>query len=149
MEIRKAKLEDLDMLVDNRLEFVTSIRKIENEEQLRLDTKEYLISHLNSDSLLYYICLEEEKIVSSCLLCIYNTIPTPSSLNGKRGLLLNVYTLKGYRRRGLASKVITQLIQEAKKLEVSRIQLDYTEDGLPLYESLGFKKLDHEMGITL
>ena len=149
MEIRKAGFEDLDMLVDNRLEFVTSIRKIENIEQLRQDTKNYLSKHLNGDSLLYYICLDDNKIVSSCLLCIYDTIPTPSSLNGRRGLLLNVYTIEAYRRRGLASKVITQTIAEAKKREVSKIQLDYTDDGYPLYKSLGFKKLEREMELKL
>ena len=32
---------------------------------------------------------------------------------------------------------------------VEQIELDYTEDGFPLYQSLGFKKLEHQMALSL
>jgi ribosomal protein S18 acetylase RimI-like enzyme len=83
------------------------------------------------------------------LLCINQTIPTPSSLNGKSGLLLNVYTIEGYRRRGIAKKLIGQLIDEARKKKLSKILLDYTDDGFSLYQSLGFQKLEREMCLYL
>jgi hypothetical protein len=99
MEIRLATYDDIEMLVDNRMEFVTSIRNIANEAEFRKETKKYLENHIEDGSMFFYICVEEGKIISSCLLCINQTIPTPSSLNGKSGLLLNVYTIEGYRRK--------------------------------------------------
>ncbi len=149
MDIRKAKLSDIDMLADNRLEFICSIRNIEDKEEFRARTKEYLRKHLEDNSVISYIALDNEKIVASCILCIYETLPIPSCLNGKTGLLLNVYTLKDYRRQGLAYSLLEKLIDEARQLGVGKIRLDYTDDGYPLYKKLGFEKLEREMALKL
>lgn len=149
MDIRKAKLSDIDMLVDNRLEFVCSIRTIANKEEFRIRTREYLQKHLEDDSLLSYIAVDDGKIIASCILCIYETLPIPSCLSGKTGLLLNVNTLKEYRRQGLAYCLLTKLIGEAKLLGVGKILLDYTDDGYPLYKKIGFEELDREMVLKL
>ena len=149
MEIRKVKLSDIDMLVDNRLQFVCSIRNIADRDEFRMNTREYAKKHLEDNSLIAFIAMDNGKIVSSCILCIYETLPVPSCLNGKIGLLLNVYTLKDYRHQGLSYSLLTQLIEEAKLLEVGKIQLDYTEDGYHLYKKIGFEKLDREMVLKL
>lgn len=149
MDIRRAKLSDIDMLTDNRLEFVCSIRNIENIEKFRTKTREYLQKHIEDDSLISYIAVDEGKIVSTCILCVYETLPTPSCLSGRTGLLLNVYTLDAYRRQGLAYNLISMIIEEAKKLGVGKINLDYTDAGYPLYKKLGFKELDREMVLKL
>ncbi len=149
MDIRKVNLSDIDMLVQNRLEFVHSIRKIDDKEAFKRLTKEYFQKYLEDNSILSFVALDNGKIVSSCILCIYQTLPTPSCLSGKTGLLLNVYTLKDYRRKGLAYKLLSLLIEEAKGLGLGKIQLDYTDDGYQLYKKLGFKELDREMVLKL
>lgn len=149
MVIRRACLADLDKLVENRLEFVSSICDISKKAEFKSRTREYLQRHLEGDTLLAFITENNGKIIASCILCIYDTLPTPSCLNGKSGLLLNVYTLKEYRRQGLAYRLLTQLIEEARRLEVKKIQLDYTDEGYPLYKKLGFEKLEREMVLKL
>lgn len=149
MEIRKAILTDINMLAENRLEFICTIRDIENKEDFFISTQSYLKNHLVDDSIISYIAVDDEKIVSSCILCIYDTLPIPSCLNGKAGLLLNVYTLKEYRHQGLAYTLLSKLIDEAKQRGVGKIHLDYTDDGYPLYKKLGFTELDREMVLKL
>ena len=149
MQIRKANSSDIDLLIDNRLEFVCSIKNIADPHQFRESTKLYIQRHFDDDSLISYIALDDDTIVASCILCIYETLPTPDCLNGKCGLLLNVYTLINYRRQGLALELLKRLIEEAKQLGVGKIQLDYTQDGYPLYVKLGFKKSDKEMALNL
>lgn len=149
MEFRKATAEDLSLLIDTRMAFVESIAKIENPAAFKAATEQYFAAHLNDGSLFSYICVETGKILSSCLLCVYTTVPIPSALSGKSGLLLNVYTVKEHRRKGLAKKLILMLIEEARRMGVSKIMLDYTEDGLPLYQSLGFIKSDDHMEMKL
>lgn len=63
--------------------------------------------------------------------------------------MLNVYTLEAYRHQGLAYDLLTKLIEEAKRLGVGKIQLDYTDDGYPLYKKIGFVELDREMILKL
>ena len=72
MKIRKAKISDTDELVDNRLEFICYIRNIENRNDFKIYTREYIKKHLNDDSLLAFIAIDNGKIVSSCILCIYD-----------------------------------------------------------------------------
>lgn len=93
----------------------------------------------------------KNRIVSSCMAFIFHTVPKSSSPKGINAELLNVYTIKEYRRKGYAEKLISMLIQEVKNLGVEKIVLDYTDMGLPLYGKFGFttshKLLDEPFGI--
>ena len=51
---------------------------------------------------------------------------------------MNVYTRDEYRRQGVARKLVTMLINEAKERGVTEISLDATDMGKPLYITLGF-----------
>ena len=51
---------------------------------------------------------------------------------------MNVYTLPGHRRRGYASALVERIIADARQMELSYLELKATEDGLPLYQKLGF-----------
>lgn len=42
MELRKANLNDLDNLVENRIEFINSIAKIDNIDEFKIHTRRYL-----------------------------------------------------------------------------------------------------------
>ncbi|MDE7289428.1 MAG: GNAT family N-acetyltransferase, partial [Oscillospiraceae bacterium] len=52
----------------------------------------------------------------------------------------NVYTLPNYRRRGLAKRVMQELLSDAEKLRLDFVDLKATKDGYHLYETLGFKE---------
>lgn len=156
MEIRRATKADIDKMVENRMEFVQQIRTVKDATVLRGKIKEYLEANLGNEEnhhdnskFISYLALDQGKIVSSCMLSIYEILPTASCVNGKTGLLLNVYTVDGYRRQGLAHQLLTKLIQDAKAQGVSKILLDYTDDGHPLYQKLGFKELDRQMELKL
>ena len=46
------------------------------------------------------------------------------------------------RRKGCAKTIMESLLSEAKKMEISVIELKATEDGTPLYRSVGFMEDD-------
>src|SRR5258708_34868818 len=50
-----------------------------------------------------------------------------------------VLTNSPYRHRGFARTLVLQAIQQADKLGVESLKLDATDQGQPLYESLGFR----------
>lgn len=69
---------------------------------------------------------------------------------GIKGTLLNVLTYHKYRRKGIATKVINKVIEEAKAVGVSHINLYATSDGKYLYEKMGFKESSYTaMGLRL
>jgi len=145
MELRRAKREDLEQFVENRLEFVTLIRKIEHPDEFCSRTKAYLEEHIDKEDLVIFIAVDQEKIVSSCMTCTFQTAPLPSCPTGKMAELLNVYTRSAYRRKGLAEKLIRMLLAELKENNVEKVILEYTEAGFPLYQKLGFTEVGHQM----
>lgn len=57
----------------------------------------------------------------------------------QRGNILNVYTERPYRRRGLARRLMEVTLEWCRKQEIPVVILHASAEGRPLYESLGFK----------
>lgn len=80
------------------------------------------------------------NVISTAFLAISEKPVNPSFITGKTGTLLNVFTYPEYHRMGFATKLVCHIIDEAKQLGVSSINLSATQEGKPLYEKLGFTK---------
>ena len=72
----------------------------------------------------------------------------PVFLNGKTGMMLNVYTSAEYRLRGIATKVMEAVLEEAKRQELVYIELLATPAGRKVYEKMGFFENIPENGKT-
>lgn len=149
MEFRRATKADVEAFVDVRIEFVTQIRTIADVDDFRARTLEYMTDHIETDDLLVYLAVEDGEIVSSCMASLYRTPPVPSCRTGRTAELLNVYTKQEFRRRGIAEQLIRMLFTQLQACGVEKVLLDYTEDGLPLYQKLGFSLLPHQMELKL
>jgi ribosomal protein S18 acetylase RimI-like enzyme len=76
-------------------------------------------------------------------------IPTPGNLSGKIGYVLNVVTVPQYRRRGIARRITQTALAWLVEQGIQRVELHTSDDGLPLYESLGFKPTTNEMRLEM
>ncbi len=149
MEFRRAAKEDAERFADVRMEFIQQIRTLANPNDFREKTLAYLKEHIESDDLLVYLAVEDGAIVSSCMASLYQTPPVPSCPTGHTADLLNVYTKREFRLRGLAEQLTRMLFVQLRQRGVEKVLLDYTEDGLPLYQKLGFVELTHQMELKL
>ena len=57
---------------------------------------------------------------------------------GRQGLVLNVYTEPAFRRRGLARRLMQEILAWAREERLDSLVLHAAPDGRPLYEQLGF-----------
>lgn len=89
------------------------------------------------------------KIIGCASMSYITIMPTYEHPTGKRAFLMNVYVNKNYRRQGIAQKMITILIEEAKERGCSEISLDATQAGRPVYKTLGFCDNDEAMILNL
>ena len=64
--------------------------------------------------------------------------PGPGNLSGRIGYIMNVVTLPGYRRRGVARRIMQAMIKWLAEQGVQNMSLHATEPGRPLYRELGF-----------
>jgi GNAT superfamily N-acetyltransferase len=140
MVIRKATIEDLDILIKLRLDYLLADRGSltpDEENAIRSQLAIYYPKHINND-FIAILAEKDNNILSTAFLAISEKPANPAFITGKTGTLLNVLTYPEYRRRGIATKVISKIIDEAKQLGVSSIELSATQEGKPVYEKLGF-----------
>ncbi|AIQ28794.1 hypothetical protein P40081_11875 [Paenibacillus sp. FSL P4-0081] len=113
------------------------------------ETYAYIQENLANGRLVCYIATEQDRIISIAVMSTYEVLPTVSNPSGKKGYLYNVHTAAAFRRQGLFTRVLHTLIEEAERLGIAEIFLDYTADGRMLYEKLGFKHLEKEMVLKI
>lgn len=149
IEIRTAVRDDILDIMERRIEFVFEVMGRKTPPELRETTIEYLENHINNDSLVCYVAAEDHKIISLVILCVYQVIPKLRNRTGKVGYVFNVYTLQEYRGRGLATELMTRVIETAQRMDVKEICLIAEEKAIPLYQRLGFTCVDREMVLNL
>ena len=144
MNIEKARTGDIEALVKMRLSYLVEDNGSLDAQDFAAIKKElpgYFQAHLGKD-LFVYVIRDRQNIVSCAFLLIVEKPMSPAFINGRTGMVLNVYTCPSYRRKGCAKKIMEALLAEAKKMKISVIELKATEEGYPLYRSVGFED-DH------
>ncbi len=147
MEIRKAGLKDLDVLFEQRVEFLREMRNHETEpsEEFKKSTYDFIKEHLENDTLVAWVAEENGTIISLAMVTYYSVLPMTSNPNGSFGYIQNVFTDPSYRKQGIASILLKQMIEDAGSRDVGRLYLSATDMGKPVYEKLGFELLTQDM----
>lgn len=83
--------------------------------------------------------------IACATLCFKRCIPTLGHPTGRRGHIMNVYTAEGYRRQGIARRLMLALHAEAERRGLTEITLDATDEGRLLYTALGYRPSDECM----
>lgn len=63
----------------------------------------------------------------------------PRDAQPRRPMIVNIYTEPAYRRRGLARRLMTAMLDWLRQEGYGTVSLHASDFGRPLYESLGFK----------
>ena len=140
MTVEKARTKDIEALVKMRLSYLIEDNgslDAQDLEAIKRELPGYFQAHLGKD-LFVYVVRDGQTIVSCAFLLTVEKPMSPAFINGKTGKVLNVYICTSYRRKGCAKLIMEALLSEAKKMEISVIELKATEDGYPLYRSVGF-----------
>lgn len=83
------------------------------------------------------------EIVAGAGIQVRKLLPRPLEGNtgvriGPEAIVLNVYTERAWRRRGIAERLMQQVIDWARTHRMARLVLHASPDGRALYERLGF-----------
>lgn len=138
LEIRRARLEDAEVLVDLRARMMYSIDLTENRGSWLESTLNYFTQGLGNDSILGFVATVDHQVVASAMAEIRTTVPSPRKPTGRIAYLHTVATLPTFRRRGVSRDLLRQLVETLSGYQVDALELHATNQGLPLYEQLGF-----------
>lgn len=149
MEYRVTDANDIDMLMDVRLSMLRIVNDLPAEyifdDELVASSRRYFLEGDQTT----VVAVNDGRCVACASVSYIEIMPTFSHSSGKRAHLMNVYTEKDYRRRGIARQLVNMLIEDARVHGATEISLDATESGRPLYESMGFKASEECMVIDI
>ena len=89
--------------------------------------------------LIAFVARAEGRLVAAAYLLIIEKPANPFLPNGYDSEVLSVYTEEKYRGRGICTKLMSNMIEYAKKHHICRIDLMATDEGYPIYKKLGFE----------
>jgi GNAT superfamily N-acetyltransferase len=153
VNIRKCKIGDMELIVRLRLEFLKEagyFKKSTNAEELFHELEQYIKFHINND-LFFWVAEIETATVSIGALSLWEKLPVyAEKQNGSRvGYVSNMYTIPEYRRKGIASNIVNEIVKYAKSIGMIKIMLHALEDGKGVYKNLGFTASESFMEMKL
>ncbi len=130
--------EDMELLMSSRLEMLKVVNGLDANHKFSDEIIRCSEEYFRNGDHTTVLAMAGDRVIGCATICYMYIMPTYSHPTGKRAHLMNVYTNKEWRRHGIAMKMVSMLIDEARKRGVTEISLDATKDGRPLYNNLGF-----------
>jgi len=153
LECRPAGGADVGALVDLRIDFMRIVKDLspEGEAAWRSELFARFAADLESGELAAWVCLVGGAVVAASGLArpASSEVRAELALRPGEALILNMYTIPAYRRRGIGSRLLALAVEEARALGVAALRLQSTDDGRPIYERAGFRDSGRDMALTL
>lgn len=139
------RLYDISTILDWRREVIENVFGLVPSDELMETNRRYYETHTSDDTCLSFIALAKGNAAGCGALCLTEELPSPDNASGRCGYFMNIYVRKSYREQGVAHAIVKKLIEEARKRNCGKIYLETTDDGRPVYASLGFVDLPDMM----
>jgi len=143
LKIQKIGVEDIPLLVEYRLVYLSELQGLQNEDLeylLKNDLELYFRKSMKEGRFFAIYAELEGKILSFGGMVI-KEIPGDSRKSSYlEGDILNMYTVPEARRQGVSSVILEHLIAEAKLMGISKVALHTSKDGEILYRKFGFSE---------
>jgi GNAT superfamily N-acetyltransferase len=141
MKYRTANESDVVALAEMRWEF-----QIEGNDSPPIVSKtefvevcsDFLRQGLIQKNWVYWIAELEGEIVSHIFVQRVRGVPRPFWLNNAYGYVSNVYTKPAYRRQGIGTELMQQVLNWARHQEIDVLIVSISEESITFYERAGF-----------
>jgi GNAT superfamily N-acetyltransferase len=148
-EVRRATAADTATLARHRVSMFRDMGSVEPSlEQEFLDAAATHIREAMTNGE-YFAWLahpvgEPQRILGGGGVQLRRLLPRPEEgskrlLIGREAVVLNVYVERDARRRGVARRIMEAIVAWVPSTDAVRLVLHASEEGRPLYESMGFK----------
>ncbi len=150
--LRKAILDDIDKLIEFRIEFLKEIQDFPPDKEIEIFQKylkEFFIDKMKSNEFIAWLAESDNEIIATSGLSFLQKPPHFINITGKFAYIMNMYTKPEWRRKGIGSELLEKLLDEIKKHSIESVVLHATPYGRRLYEKYGFKENDGDKEMIL
>jgi GNAT superfamily N-acetyltransferase len=146
--VRLATTQDADVLARHRAEMFKDMGELPAAlyDPLIHAARAYFSAAIPEGRYVAWVAESREppgEIVGGAGLQLRELLPRPHRagdrlLRGPQALILNVFTEQRWRRRGVAARLMEELLRWARDKGIESIVLHASAQGRPLYDRLGF-----------
>lgn len=112
----------------------------EPNQDIDRELHDFFHNKMSDGSLIEWIVEDHGEIIATGAIIFYEFPPSYTNKSGKKAYITNMYTKENYRGQGIATKLLTKLVEEARIAGVSKIWLGASILGKPVYQKFGFQE---------
>jgi GNAT superfamily N-acetyltransferase len=134
--------EDVNLLAEHRKKMWLDIHpEYENEVRaMEKRTKRWIRDQLSKGSLVGLVVRTADgEVVGTGCIWLREEQPRPTSMRLVVPYLMSMYTVKKFRRQGVASLIVKGALKWCRKKNYDRVVLHSSKEGRSVYERLGFE----------
>ncbi len=150
--IRDAYLRDIDHIVEFRMRLLFELGKVKHEKgtaKLQDATRSYFINKIQAGEFRVWIAESSGKMIGMTCIQFIEHPPVYENIDGIEAHVMDVYTEKEWRGKGIATAVLNRVIEHAREKKAKRIVLNTLGSDKRIYENLGFDSISGEMELIL
>ncbi len=149
--VRRATVDDIDLISRQRIAMFHDMGFKDDSALDRMDdaftmwlTNKITVGLYQG----WFMMTGDGQVAAGAGLWLNEWLPHPYDARTIRGYILNVYTVPEHRKRGLARRLVEQILDYCREHDVRVVALHASDEGRSIYESLGFAE-SNEMRIHL
>lgn len=142
------QITDIDSLMSWRAEVIEHVFGQVPDSDLLHANREYYVRHIADGTHIAVVAFVDGVGVGCGSICLTEELPSPDNPLGRCAYLMNIYVREPYRSHGTGHEIVKFLIQKSIDANCGKIYLETTDDGRPVYRSLGFEDMPDMMKLT-
>jgi GNAT superfamily N-acetyltransferase len=151
---RRASISDVGTLIDYRVRFLNELDNHPEDEEtkiLRKSLQGYFSRAIPSNDFIAWLAEYDGRVVGTSGMAVWEIPARYGGLeSGKAGYILNMYTVPEARGKGICTRLLRKLIEEATAIGLRYLHLHAATDGMSIYRKAGFVEPDHpELKLTI
>ncbi|MFX1304976.1 MAG: GNAT family N-acetyltransferase [Promethearchaeota archaeon] len=150
--LRKANPNDIDKLIEFRVEFLKEVQESPSDreiEKFRKILNEFFLDKMKSNEFIAWLAESDKEVIATSGLSFLQKPPHFINMTGKFAYIMNMYTKPKWRRKGIGAALLEKLFEEIKKKGIQSVVLHTTPGGRSLYEKYGFRENDGDKEMIL
>ena len=145
LSIRRATAADAGVLARHRADMFRDMGQLNDglRDTLVEAARAYFAAAIPDGRYITWLAEAGGEVVGGAGLQLRELLPRPAPggsrlVGGPQGLIMNVFTERAWRRRGVAAALLRELLRWCRASGIESLVLHASADGRPLYEKLGF-----------
>ena len=145
LSIRRATAADAGVLARHRADMFRDMGQLNDglRDTLVEAARAYFAAAIPDGRYIAWLAEAGGEVVGGAGLQLRELLPRPAPggsrlVGGPQGLIMNVFTERAWRRRGVAAALLRELLRWCRASGIESVVLHASADGRPLYEKLGF-----------